>query len=64
MQFLNTEGMLDGRIRMRSLFMPDEFAEQDKPASMYANAGLDARGIVAAVFRALGREIRAAGLHA
>jgi 1-deoxy-D-xylulose-5-phosphate synthase len=56
MQFLSTNGLLDGQLRARILCMPDTFCEQDKPASMYATAGLDARGIVAAVFRALGRE--------
>jgi 1-deoxy-D-xylulose-5-phosphate synthase len=56
MQFLSGEGFLDGKLRMRSIFMPDVFVDQDKPAAMYRNAGLDASGIVSAVFRALGRE--------
>jgi 1-deoxy-D-xylulose-5-phosphate synthase len=63
-QFVGSEGLLDGPLRMRSLFMPDVFTDQDKPASMYANAGLDANGITAAVFRALGREILEPGIQA
>lgn len=63
-QFLGSEGLLDGPLRMRSLFMPDVFIDQDKPASMYANSGLDANGITAAVFRALGREILDPGIQA
>jgi 1-deoxy-D-xylulose-5-phosphate synthase len=37
--------------------LPDRFIEQNKPQTMYAEAGLDAQGIVAAVFAALGKEI-------
>jgi 1-deoxy-D-xylulose-5-phosphate synthase len=62
MQFLSSEGLLDGGLRVRSLFMPDMFFDQDKPAAMYADAGLDAPGIVASVFRALGREALAFSL--
>lgn len=58
MQFLSINGMLDGQVRMRSLVMPDIFVEQNSPASMYANAGLDARGIVSAAFNALGQDAR------
>jgi 1-deoxy-D-xylulose-5-phosphate synthase len=56
MQFLSCKGQLDGRLKARSLFMPDTFADHDKPASMYADSGLDVHGIVSAVFRALGLE--------
>ncbi len=34
---------------------PDVFIDQDSPAAMYAQAGLDAKGIVAKVFEASGR---------
>ncbi|MFA5955546.1 1-deoxy-D-xylulose-5-phosphate synthase [Hyphomicrobium sp.] len=64
MQFLSINGMLDGKIRMRSLIMPDVFVEQDSPTVMYSNSGLDAKGIVSAVFNALGRETITTGLHA
>ncbi len=56
MQVLSREALLDGKLRMRALFLPDIFIDQDKPDAMYAAAGLDARGIVEAVFAALGRE--------
>ncbi len=48
-------GLLDGRIKVRSMTLPDIFIDQDKPEAMYATAGLDAAGIVAQVFQALGR---------
>jgi len=56
MQVLSRDGLLDGKLRMRALFLPDIFIEQDKPEAMYAKAGLDARGIVETVFAVLGRE--------
>ena len=37
------------------MVLPDVFIDQDSPAAMYAQAGLDAKGIVAKVFEALGR---------
>jgi 1-deoxy-D-xylulose-5-phosphate synthase len=41
------------------LVLPDTFIDQDTPKAMYANAGLDSAGIVAKVFEALGKDIRA-----
>ena len=32
--------------------------DHDRPAAMYAKAGLDAKGIVAKVFEALGKDVR------
>jgi len=55
MQFLSLEGLLDGQLKLRSMVLPDAFIDQDKPDAMYAKAGLDAQGIVAMVFAALGR---------
>ena len=60
LHFLATEGLLDHGLKVRPLVLPDEFTDQAKPEKMYADAGLDAAGIVGAVFGALGREIRAA----
>jgi 1-deoxy-D-xylulose-5-phosphate synthase len=60
LHFLATEGLLDHGLKVRPLVLPDEFTDQAKPEKMYADAGLDAGGIVGAVFGALGREIRAA----
>ena len=36
------------------------FIEHNKPQAMYEKAGLDASGIVAAVFAALGKDLRSA----
>jgi 1-deoxy-D-xylulose-5-phosphate synthase len=56
------EGLLDRCLKVRTLTLPDRFIEQNKPKTMYAEAGLDAPGIVAAVFAALGKEYDAAGI--
>jgi 1-deoxy-D-xylulose-5-phosphate synthase len=55
-ELLTRMGYLDNGLRFRSLFMPDRFVEQAAPATMYANAGLDAAGIVKTVLTALGDE--------
>jgi len=52
---LARSGGLDRGLKVRTLAMPDRFLDQDKPEAMAAEAGLDATGIVAAVFAALGR---------
>ncbi|WP_294538076.1 1-deoxy-D-xylulose-5-phosphate synthase [uncultured Rhodoblastus sp.] len=57
MQQLAEDGFLDKGLRMRSMVLPDVFLEQDKPELLYARAGLDAKGIVAKVFQALGRPV-------
>ena len=43
-------------LKVRTMVLPDVFIDQDKPERMYAEAGLDAAGIVAKVFEALGRD--------
>ncbi len=48
-------GALDRGLKVRTLTLPDRFIPQGKPDQMYAAAGLDATGIVSAVFAALGR---------
>ncbi|MEQ1710260.1 MAG: 1-deoxy-D-xylulose-5-phosphate synthase, partial [Hyphomicrobium sp.] len=50
-------GLLDRGLKVRSLVLPDKFVEHDVPGKMYERAGLNAPGIVDAVFAALGREI-------
>jgi 1-deoxy-D-xylulose-5-phosphate synthase len=60
LQSLAREGLLDRGLKVRTLHLPDRFIEQNKPQAMYEEAGLDARGIVAAVFAALGKDIDAA----
>ena len=58
--YLAGAGGLERGLKVRTLAMPDRFVEQDKPETMYARAGLDAPGIVATVFAALGRNSDAA----
>jgi 1-deoxy-D-xylulose-5-phosphate synthase len=55
------EGLLDRGLKVRTLTLPDIFIEQNKPQTMYTEAGLDARGIVTAVFAALGKDARSPG---
>jgi 1-deoxy-D-xylulose-5-phosphate synthase len=65
LQALAQEGLLDRGLKVRTLNLPDRFIEQDKPEVMYEIAGLDASGIVATVFAALGKDARIdAGLKA
>jgi 1-deoxy-D-xylulose-5-phosphate synthase len=59
-QTLAHENLLDGRLKVRALGLPDKFIDQAKPDDMYAQAGLNAQGIVDAVFAALGRSQMAA----
>ncbi|EDQ32122.1 1-deoxy-D-xylulose-5-phosphate synthase [Hoeflea phototrophica DFL-43] len=56
LQFLATEGLLDGGLKVRSMVLPDIFMDHASPDVMYARAGLDRKGIVDTVFRALGTE--------
>ncbi len=60
-QFLIDEGLLDGRIKLRTMMMPDTFVEHNKPDAMYKAAGLDAHGIATRVFEALGRDVAEIG---
>jgi len=60
MQLLADKGMLEQPgFKMRSMVLPDVFIDHDTPAAMYAKAGLDAKGIVARVFEALGKDVAA-----
>ena len=56
LQLLAERGALDRGLKVRPMVLPDAFIEHDAPERMYAEAGLDAAGIVAKVFEALGRE--------
>ncbi len=47
------EGLIDAGLKLRTLRLPDVFQEHDKPEKQYADAGLDAAGIVDAVLKAL-----------
>jgi 1-deoxy-D-xylulose-5-phosphate synthase len=57
LQTLADAGALENGLRVRTMVLPDIFIDQDTPAAMYAQAGLDAKGIVTKVFEALGKDI-------
>ena len=62
---LAERGVLDRGLKIRTLTLPDIFQDQDKPEVMYAQAGLDADGIVRAALGALGAtDAAAAGRRA
>ena len=54
LQALAEHGALDRGLKIRTLVLPDVFQDQDKPEAMYAEAGLDADGILQAALGALG----------
>jgi 1-deoxy-D-xylulose-5-phosphate synthase len=56
LQALADHGALDRGLKIRSLVLPDIFQDQDKPEVMYAQAGLDAEGIVRGALAALGMD--------
>jgi 1-deoxy-D-xylulose-5-phosphate synthase len=60
---LAEHGVLDRALKVRTMVLPDVFIDQDSPAAMYARAGLDAKGIVAKVFEALGGNLRGEALR-
>jgi 1-deoxy-D-xylulose-5-phosphate synthase len=47
------EGLTDAGLKIRTMRLPDRFQDQDKPEVQYAEAGLDADGIVDTVLKAL-----------
>jgi 1-deoxy-D-xylulose-5-phosphate synthase len=57
-------GALDKGLRVRSMVLPDVWLDHDKPDRMYARAGLDAKGVVAKVLEALGRDETSAAAKA
>jgi 1-deoxy-D-xylulose-5-phosphate synthase len=57
-QALAEHGVLDRGLKVRSMVLPDVFIDQDSPNAMYAKAGLDAKGIVAKAFQALGQNVQ------
>jgi 1-deoxy-D-xylulose-5-phosphate synthase len=65
LQALADHGALDRGLKVRTLTLPDVFQDHDKPELMYAQAGLDADGIVAGALAALGMDnVSAAGRRA
>ncbi|MEE8626474.1 MULTISPECIES: transketolase C-terminal domain-containing protein, partial [Methylobacterium] len=62
LHLLSSRGALDdGRVRVRTLTLPDSYQDHDTPERMYAEAGLDAPSIVKVVEEILpAREAKAA----
>ncbi|MDP1986638.1 1-deoxy-D-xylulose-5-phosphate synthase [Phenylobacterium sp.] len=60
LEALARHGALDAGLKVRTLTLPDIFQDHDKPELMYAQAGLDAEGIVRTALSALGADIVAA----
>jgi len=48
-------GLLDRRLKIRTMVLPDRFLDHDTPAKQYDEAGLNASGIAATAVAALGR---------
>ncbi|MCG6121061.1 MAG: 1-deoxy-D-xylulose-5-phosphate synthase, partial [Blastomonas sp.] len=46
-------GLIDSGLKLRTMRLPDIFQDQEKPEVQYAQAGLDADGIVETVLKAL-----------
>ena len=59
LQTLAEHGALDRGLKVRAMTLPDVFIDQDAPAAMYEKAGLNAGGIVAKAFEALGKDAAA-----
>ncbi|MCA3647725.1 MAG: hypothetical protein IOC42_00045, partial [Methylobacterium sp.] len=53
---LAEEGLLDGGLAVRTMTLPDSYQDHDTPARQYAEAGLDAAGIVKTVREVLARQ--------
>jgi 1-deoxy-D-xylulose-5-phosphate synthase len=56
LQHLSESGTLDKGLKVRAMILPDVYQDHDKPERMYAEAGLDAKGIVRKVMEVLGRD--------
>ncbi|MDI7774013.1 1-deoxy-D-xylulose-5-phosphate synthase [Asticcacaulis sp. EMRT-3] len=54
LHYLAGEGALDAGLKIRTLTLPDVYQDQDSQSRQYADAGLDAHGIVLTALKALG----------
>ena len=64
LHWLAGSGLLDRELKVRCMVLPDVFIDHDKPEKMYAEAGLDAAGIVATACSALGLQDRTLAVEA
>ena len=53
LEHLSEAGLLETGARVRTMTLPDVFQDQDKPERLYAQAGLDAKAIIAKALSAL-----------
>jgi 1-deoxy-D-xylulose-5-phosphate synthase len=51
---LASEGLLDGKLAIRTMTLPDRYIDQAAPDAMYADAGLTATDIAATAMQAVG----------
>jgi 1-deoxy-D-xylulose-5-phosphate synthase len=63
LEHMANEGMLDGRVKLRTMTLPDRFIDQGSPKEMYEWAGLTAAKIAETCTRAAQRAPLPAGLH-
>ena len=61
LQAMAANGLLDGKLRVRTMTLPDRFIDQASPAEMYEDAGLTAVDIMGEVSRALKRDTKLVG---
>jgi 1-deoxy-D-xylulose-5-phosphate synthase len=57
LHYLANSGLLDGKLAVRTMTLPDRFIDQASPAAMYADAGLTAVDIAASAMQAVGKSI-------
>ncbi len=55
--FLNEKNLLEGKVKLRSMILPDKFIDQNKPEEMYKEAGLDALSIENKIIETLSSKI-------
>lgn len=57
LHYLANSGLLDGKLAVRTMTLPDRFIDQASPAAMYTDAGLTAVDIAASAMQAVGKNI-------
>uniref|UniRef100_J3MJ51 1-deoxy-D-xylulose-5-phosphate synthase n=1 Tax=Oryza brachyantha TaxID=4533 RepID=J3MJ51_ORYBR len=57
--FLSLSGLLDGPLKLRSMFLPDRYIDHGAPVDQLEEAGLTPRHIAATVLSLLGRQLEA-----
>jgi len=53
LQFLSDKNLLNNKLKVKALFLPDYFIEQNSPEAMYEEAGLNADNIIEIIRRNL-----------